>query len=84
MSEERRFEVRILAEYCKGCALCVEFCEPARLYMHKQPDRRGIQTAGVRAENPCTGCLRCAVICPDAAIEVNRVEDIVGGRLASE
>ncbi|MFO7959183.1 MAG: 4Fe-4S dicluster domain-containing protein [Candidatus Brocadiia bacterium] len=84
MSEDRRFEIHISAGYCKGCGLCVEFCDQGKLYIRQQPDKRGIQTAAVRPEVECTGCLKCAVICPDAAIEVVRVEDVVGSDIAPE
>ncbi|MHC4480002.1 MAG: 4Fe-4S dicluster domain-containing protein [Planctomycetota bacterium] len=70
----RRFEVIILEDFCKGCGLCVEFCEPGKLYISPRPNRKGVQTAQVNAEPDCTGCLRCATICPDAAVRVERAE----------
>jgi len=84
MSEDRRFEVHVLTDYCKGCGLCVEFCDQGKLYIQQQPDKRGIQPAAVRPDVECTGCLKCAVICPDAAIEVVRVEDVVSSEIAPE
>ncbi|MCD6416491.1 MAG: ferredoxin family protein [Planctomycetes bacterium] len=71
MSE--RFKVSILERYCKGCALCVEFCPQDKLYIRQKPDKRGIRLAAVRLDIECTACLRCAQICPDAAIEVFRI-----------
>jgi len=69
----RTFEIRILLQYCKGCALCVEACGEGKLYINPRPDRRGVQKVVARDEVDCTGCLKCATICPDAAIEVYRL-----------
>jgi len=66
----KSFEVRVLSAYCKGCGLCVGLCEAGKLYLEQTPNERGVQAAAVNAEADCTGCLRCATICPDAAIEV--------------
>ena len=68
-----KFEVKILRRYCKGCGLCVEVCTEGKLYIDARPDKRGVQPAAVSGDADCTGCLRCATICPDAAIEVYRV-----------
>lgn len=71
-------EVVVLGEFCKGCGLCVEFCEQGKLYIVQKPNKRGIQIAAVRPEVDCTGCLQCATICPDAAVEIRRV--VAAGR----
>ncbi len=70
---DRTFEIRILPQYCKGCALCVEACGEGKLYINPRPDRQGVQKVAAREEVDCTGCLKCATICPDAAIEIYRV-----------
>ena len=70
---DRQFEVRIIHRYCKGCGLCVEVCEPGKIYINALPNKQGLRTAAVSPEVDCTGCLRCATICPDAAIELFRV-----------
>ena len=67
-----RFEVQILDDYCKGCRLCVEFCPNGKLAINDKPNKVGIQQAYVRPVGECSGCLKCALICPDAAIEVFR------------
>jgi ferredoxin len=36
---------------------------------------RGIHFAVVQAEKTCDGCRRCADICPDAAIEMDLLEE---------
>jgi len=69
----KKFEVRVLEQYCKGCGLCVEVCVERKLSINPRPNRQGVQAAVVVVETDCTGCLKCATICPDAAIEVYRV-----------
>ena len=79
----KRFEVVILERFCKGCGLCVEFCEQGKLAIDARPNRQGVQPAVVRPEVDCTGCLRCATVCPDAAVEVLRIEVEVASADAS-
>ena len=73
----KHYEVVVLEQYCKGCGLCVEFCKKGKLYIRQMPNKHGIQTAAVR-EGDCTGCLQCATICPDAALEVTEASVPVG------
>jgi 2-oxoglutarate ferredoxin oxidoreductase subunit delta len=68
-----KFRVTILRRHCKGCGLCVEVCTEDKLHIDPHPDKRGVQPAAVSVDPDCTGCLRCATICPDAAIEIYRV-----------
>ncbi|NLW50624.1 MAG: 4Fe-4S dicluster domain-containing protein [Candidatus Brocadiaceae bacterium] len=70
---DRRFEVIILERYCKGCGLCVAFCEHGKLVIDPRPNKRGVQAAVVQPDVECTGCLRCTAVCPDAAVEVFRI-----------
>ena len=69
---DKAFRVVVLEQFCKGCALCVEFCGQGKLYIRQTPNEHGIQTAAVRPEIDCTGCRKCAIICPDAAIEISQ------------
>ena len=73
---DRHFEIVVLDQFCKGCGLCVDFCEQGKLYIRQIPNKDGILTAAVRAEIDCTGCRKCAIICPDGAIEIARVETV--------
>ncbi len=63
--------VRILEEYCKGCELCVGVCAKEVLIMSVKVNSRGVRVVEVRCEEACTGCMNCAVMCPDAAIEIS-------------
>jgi 2-oxoglutarate ferredoxin oxidoreductase subunit delta len=57
--------IDIKVSWCKGCGLCVEYCNRGVLEMN------GTKPAVVQAER-CTRCLQCEAICPDFAI---RIED---------
>jgi 2-oxoglutarate ferredoxin oxidoreductase subunit delta len=56
-------EIRIKVSWCKGCGLCVEYCNREVLEM-----RDGLPVV-LQAEK-CSRCLMCEVICPDFAITV--------------
>jgi 2-oxoglutarate ferredoxin oxidoreductase subunit delta len=74
MSREKcRFQVIVLPEFCKGCALCLEVCPTGALVRDVKPGRLGVQQVHVDPDVRCTGCSACAQICPDAAIEIHRV-----------
>lgn len=77
MRSEKNFRVKILTRFCKGCGLCVEVCEQGKFYIERTPNQYGVQPAALRPEQDCTGCLKCATMCPDAAIEIYRVLDEV-------
>jgi len=56
-------EIRINVSWCKGCGLCVDYCNRGVLEME------GVLPHVVKAER-CTRCMQCEAICPDFAIEV--------------
>jgi len=56
--------IEINEEWCKGCAICVEFCPKAVLAMN----RRG--KPEVMDLEACTKCQLCDLRCPDFAITV--------------
>jgi 2-oxoglutarate ferredoxin oxidoreductase subunit delta len=64
-------EVIIDIEKCKGCELCVDACPHETLAMSDTINAKGYQYA-VQIKNNCTGCMDCALVCPDAAITVYR------------
>ncbi len=66
----KKFKVEILGRYCKGCGLCVDECNLDKLFVQETPNEDGQRIVAVRDEPDCSGCLKCATICPDAAIEV--------------
>jgi len=63
--------VEIDIETCKGCELCVEACPQGSLAMSKEINVKGYHYAVLIKDN-CTGCINCALVCPDAVITVYR------------
>ncbi len=63
--------VKIDIETCKGCELCVEACPQQSLVMSKEINTKGYHYAVLIKDN-CTGCINCALVCPDAVITVYR------------
>jgi 2-oxoglutarate ferredoxin oxidoreductase subunit delta len=62
--------VKILPQYCKGCGFCVRNCPGKVLEVADEVNALGYKYARpVRAQD-CTSCRICAIICPDAAVEV--------------
>jgi len=68
----------LLAERCKGCRFCVEFCPRHVLVMSDRFNSKGYHIPIVLAEEQCTDCKLCELLCPEFAIYVIRVEE--GGR----
>jgi 2-oxoglutarate ferredoxin oxidoreductase subunit delta len=66
-----RGTVRIDAEACKGCELCIAVCPPSVLAMGDERNARG--DAFPVLSPGCTACGRCVAVCPDFALTVMRV-----------
>lgn len=66
--------VTIDRERCKGCGLCVAFCNKQVLCISHGLNQAGHHPAEIilDAAEECNGCARCAVMCPDVAITVKR------------
>lgn len=64
-------KVEIRSESCKSCGYCVKFCAKKVLVIGDKVNSKGYEFACV-SNDECTGCKMCAVICPDAAIEVHK------------
>jgi ferredoxin len=67
-----RGQLRVNAEECKGCGLCVEACPPKAIGLSQGLNHYGYRTA-VYAGRGCTGCGICFLVCPEpGAITVLR------------
>ncbi len=60
-------------ETCKGCELCIEACPQESLQLSKEINKIGYHYAVLIKDN-CTGCVNCALVCPDAVITVYRAK----------
>jgi len=65
---KKKFKITIDKKWCKGCALCVNYCPPKILYIDDFK-------VHVSDESQCLGCYLCEYRCPDFAISVNEVEE---------
>ena len=62
--EEAEIIIQIKESWCKGCAICVEFCPHDVLAMENGKAR-------VVKYEACTACGLCELRCPDFAIVVD-------------
>ena len=69
-SQKTRGRIRIDAERCKGCGLCVAACPKGDIRLAAETDWRGIHVARSGDHERCTACGACYVVCPDVAITV--------------
>jgi len=60
--------VKIIAERCKGCAFCVEFCPTDVLALSSALNAKGYHPPQVIDAEKCSGCDLCGMYCPDFAI----------------
>ena len=63
-----RGTVRILADRCKGCGFCVEYCPKEVLALSPGFNRKGYHPPEVVKHGKCVNCNLCEMICPDFAI----------------
>ena len=64
--------VRINAEGCKACLLCMDFCPAGSLAQSEALNSRGFHPVTQVDVAKCTGCRICALMCPDCCIAVFR------------
>jgi 2-oxoglutarate ferredoxin oxidoreductase subunit delta len=64
-------DVVIDIEKCKGCELCIDSCPQETLALAPRINQKGYHYA-VKVQDNCTGCLNCALVCPEAIISVYR------------
>ena len=62
--------VKVNAELCKSCQLCVVSCPFKLLSVGENSNHKGYRYVEQQQAEKCTGCKICAIMCPDSAIEV--------------
>lgn len=63
--------VEIDIQHCKGCELCSTECKEQALSLSETLNIKGYRYI-VADNDRCTGCVNCALVCPDAVITVYR------------
>jgi 2-oxoglutarate ferredoxin oxidoreductase subunit delta len=66
-----RIEIDI--QRCKGCELCINACKEKAISLSGTINIKGYRYA-IADNDQCTGCVNCALVCPDAVITVYRTQ----------
>lgn len=64
-------KVEIEIQRCKGCELCTIECKEHALVLRDSINIKGYRYI-IANNDLCTGCVNCALVCPDAVITVYR------------
>lgn len=66
-------KVEISEDTCKGCGMCVAACPKKILVISKSRiNTKGYHVAEMTDMEACIGCMACATMCPDVAIQVEK------------
>jgi 2-oxoglutarate ferredoxin oxidoreductase subunit delta len=75
LNKERKVKgkVEINIQRCKGCELCITACKEQALALSDFINIKGYRYI-IANNDVCTGCVNCALVCPDAVISVYRTQ----------
>ncbi|MBI5220137.1 MAG: ferredoxin family protein [Bacteroidia bacterium] len=62
-------------EKCKGCEVCIPACLQDVIGLTKEVNGKGYHYTFMDKPDACTGCMNCAIVCPDGVITVYRVKE---------
>ena len=58
--------------YCKGCGLCISVCPKKIISFSEEINQKGYNFAQCKDQEQCIACKMCYLICPDAAIKIEK------------
>ncbi len=67
-------QIHVLAERCKGCTWCVEFCPRDVLEVSDDINTKGYHPPRAVRPEACVSCGLCELLCPEFAIYVVETE----------
>ena len=62
--------IKIIADWCKGCGICLERCPRDAFEYSDQLNKRGVYPPRLKKNNNCNNCKLCELLCPDFVISV--------------
>jgi 2-oxoglutarate ferredoxin oxidoreductase subunit delta len=68
--KEKKGEIHIIKDRCKGCGFCVEYCPKDVLEMSEEFNVKGYHPPRIKNEEECLYCQLCETICPEFSIFV--------------
>ena len=71
----KHIKVNVIAERCKGCGFCIEFCPQKALIKSAEINSHGYHLVCLDDSDKCTGCNICDMICPEFAISVTHIKE---------
>ncbi len=66
--------IKIDADLCTGCGICIRFCPKDVLESSEELNRYDNHLTKVARVEDCIVCRRCELYCPDFAISVEEEE----------
>ena len=68
--QTQSFHIWVGEEVCKSCGLCIANCPKKILRFSKRINKQGLSPMECIDHDSCIGCLSCAEMCPEVAIQV--------------
>jgi len=68
----KKGKIKIDQQFCKSCHFCIENCPKGAIALSEKLNAKGYVVTEFLEDKNCTGCATCALVCPEAAIEVYR------------